>query len=193
MALFQEKSKPKAKPAGEVTNKSSERIIDKVRLRAAKAAKNWLRDQFGSYSRGYEADYDENKVDNWVSDVLNEVFEGTILRAVGIEKESFDRGYKVTYDSVLLAKIREVAKKQAEGLLDNYLKKHARTLPGSLPKKYLDAVEKSYEEAYLDALGDAAAMLAKSKAKEDINKILKDLLRLPDKVYEKIAPDIEVV
>lgn len=192
MALFQEKPKPKSKPAGEVTNKKSERIIDKIRLRAAKAAKSWLRDQFGSYSRGYETEYDENKVDQWVSDVLNEVFEGAILRAVGIEKESFNQGYRVKYDSILLAKIREVAKKQAEDLLDKYIKKHARTLPGSLPKKYLDAVEKSFEEAYVGALGDAAAMLAKDKAKEDVNKILKDLLQFPEKVYEKVAPDIEV-
>lgn len=192
MALFQEKTKVKAKPAGESTNKSSDRIIDKVRIRAAKAAKSWLREQFGSYSRGYETEYDENKVDNWVSDVLNDIFEGTIIRAVGLEKESFDRGYRVTYDSVLLRKVREVAQKQAESMLDKYIGKHARTLPGSLPKKYLDAVEKSFEEAYVNALGDAAAELARNKAKEDINKILKDLLQLPDKVYEKIAPDVEL-
>jgi len=185
MSLFQEKTKPKAKPA-------EDRIIDKIRLRAAKAAKSWLRDQFGSYSRGYEAEYDENKVDRWVSNVLNKVFEGAILRAVGIENERFGNGYSVKYDSILLAKIREVAKEQAEDLLDKYIEKHARTLPGSLPKKYLDAVEKSFEEAYVNALEKAAAELAEDKAKEDVNKILKDLLQFPEKVYEKVAPDIEV-
>ena len=49
--------------------------------------------------------------------------------------------------------------------------------PSALPDKYKKAIEKQYEEAYMNAAISAAKELAEAKANEDIDAILKGVLK----------------
>jgi hypothetical protein len=150
-------------------------LMDKLKKATEEATIEWLNKTF-SYSYRTPV-FNVEKVKSYIQSELEDKVESMILNACGLEKESFDRGWKVSYKGPLYAVITKVAEADAAKAVEKWAAVHVKKLPSALPDKYIKAIEKQYEESYMGAAISAAKELAEAKAQEDIDAILKGVLK----------------
>ena len=166
MSIFKDETKKRKKPEPKPLL-----LMTKFQKEAQEAAHHWLLRNFYEHN-GYSAD----KIQHYVECLLERVFEKLVLETAGIKSDW--NQYEVRYDSPLKDLIKELTVVKAKQLVAAYseeLKKKKPTLSPAFSK----AIKASYEDAFERSIRDAAVARGQYDAAEQVNELMKDILKAP--------------
>lgn len=168
-----------------MASKKYDDLLKKVRAAVDKSATEFLENKFGGTD--LSASSRENKIKQQVEQYLARAFDRMIGHAVGVE-ESYDRAYRVLYNSPLNRLIKDAADKHAEQLVREHLEREHQNIQAMLTAKLKVAIEKRFKESFEEEVLDKAAEYGTERAREEYVAIMNAAGIAPDNAPGKDKP-----